>query len=56
MGFITFLIKKRINMLTVRFIIITNGIFITQKRAPLQESAAPIKSTPDSRREACNQC
>ncbi len=48
MGFITFLIKERINMLTVGFLIITNGIFRTQERVPLHPSVALIKSTPDS--------
>ena len=33
---ITFLIKKRINILTVTFIIIANGIFRTQKRSLFQ--------------------
>lgn len=56
MGFVTFLIKERINMLTFGFIIITNGIFRTQKRVPLHPSVASITSTPDSLWETFNQC
>lgn len=50
MWFITFLIRKRINMITVGLIIRTNGISIRQKRAPLQPSVAPLRSTPDGMR------
>lgn len=42
-GFLTFLIKRRINILTVRFIIITNGTSWAQERACLEASVAPIK-------------
>lgn len=53
---ITFLIKKKINMLTVTFIIMTNGVFRTQKRSLFQAGVASIQSRVANLGETFNQC
>lgn len=43
MWFITFLIRKRINMITVRFIIRTNGISYTTEKGTIAGKCLPVK-------------